>query len=415
MTYLVVEADGGSRGNPGIAGYGALVRDPASGAVLAERAAPLGRASNNVAEYTGLIEGLRAAEELAPGARIEVRMDSKLVVEQMSGRWKIKHADMRRLAEEAREVVSRIKAEGGSVTYTWIPRDRNKAADALSNKGMDGETIQRTRAEADDVSAGDSGDPAAVSRVATAPAPAPVSAGDSGDPAAASALASASVSETSEATLQRPRAADLGAPTRVVIVRHGLTDDNVAGRVTGRGGGDPALNAEGAHQARRAAEAIAVAVGDGEVAVVTSSLTRARQTAAVIASRLGVEPVVDDGWDEQSVGEWDGLTWAEIADRDASAPGRARSDESFGAPGGETFGQLRERVAQAWKRAACGDRAVVVVTHRGPIDAVLSEMLGVPRAMAARLGASPGSLAWLRVWADRGFMIDRLNDDAHLR
>ena len=99
---LIVEADGGSRGNPGVAGYGALVRDGETREVLAERAAPLGKESNNVAEYTGLIEGLRAVVDHAPGAAVTVRMDSKLVVEQMAGRWKVKHAGLVPLVEEAR-------------------------------------------------------------------------------------------------------------------------------------------------------------------------------------------------------------------------------------------------------------------------------------------------------------------------
>ncbi|MGL4743245.1 MAG: reverse transcriptase-like protein [Dermatophilaceae bacterium] len=140
---FTVEADGGSRGNPGIAGYGALVRDTDTGALLAERAEPLGTASNNVAEYRGLIAGLLAAVALDPGAEVLVRMDSKLVVEQMSGRWKIKHPDMRVLALEARDVARRISDGGGSVHYTWIPRADNAAADALSNIAMDGRTVDR--------------------------------------------------------------------------------------------------------------------------------------------------------------------------------------------------------------------------------------------------------------------------------
>lgn len=129
---LQVEADGGSRGNPGVAGYGALVRDPDTGEILMTDAAPLGRASNNVAEYSGLVAGLRMARDLDPEARVHVLMDSKLVVEQMSGRWKIKHEDMRRLAAEARAVLP-----AGRVTYEWIPRHRNKDADRLSNEAMD--------------------------------------------------------------------------------------------------------------------------------------------------------------------------------------------------------------------------------------------------------------------------------------
>lgn len=134
MTDLIVEADGGSRGNPGIAGSGALVKDPA-GRILAAVAVPLGTASNNVAEYTGLIEGLKLAREIDASAFVEVRMDSKLVVEQMSGRWKIKHEDMKRLAAEASGILSPMQ-----VTYTWIPRKDNGDADRLSNEAMDAVT-----------------------------------------------------------------------------------------------------------------------------------------------------------------------------------------------------------------------------------------------------------------------------------
>ena len=141
---LTVEADGGSRGNPGVAGYGALVRDTETGALLAERAEPLGKASNNVAEYRGLIAGLEAAHAIDPGAEVLARMDSKLVVEQMSGRWKIKHEDMRRLALQARDIAARITSAGGTVRYEWIPREINKDADALSNVAMDGRTVNRT-------------------------------------------------------------------------------------------------------------------------------------------------------------------------------------------------------------------------------------------------------------------------------
>jgi len=130
---LLVEADGGSRGNPGVAGYGAVVRDAATGEVLAEVSEPIGRATNNVAEYSGLLAGLRAAARLAPGAEAEVRMDSKLVVEQMSGRWQIKHPDLRKLAAEARQAARAL----GRVTYTWVPRERNTHADRLANQAMD--------------------------------------------------------------------------------------------------------------------------------------------------------------------------------------------------------------------------------------------------------------------------------------
>ena len=83
---FVVETDGGSRGNPGPAGFGAVVKDAASGEVLEEIAEAIGVATNNVAEYRGLIAGLEAAADLDAGAAVEVRMDSRLVVKQMSKR-----------------------------------------------------------------------------------------------------------------------------------------------------------------------------------------------------------------------------------------------------------------------------------------------------------------------------------------
>jgi probable phosphoglycerate mutase len=133
---LIVEADGGARGNPGPAGYGAVVCDAESGEVLAERSEALGIATNNVAEYQGLLAGLRAAAALAEARQVtevEVRMDSKLVVEQMSGRWKIKNEVLRPLAIEA----ARLVRELGTVRFTWVPRARNARADRLANQAMD--------------------------------------------------------------------------------------------------------------------------------------------------------------------------------------------------------------------------------------------------------------------------------------
>ena len=134
---LIVRADGGSRGNPGQAAYGALVYDAASGDVLNREGRHIGVASNNVAEYSGLIAGLEMARAINPSAAVDVRLDSKLVIEQMAGRWKIKHPDMKPLAARARELVP------PRVTWTWVPRSENSAADALVNKALDGDPLPR--------------------------------------------------------------------------------------------------------------------------------------------------------------------------------------------------------------------------------------------------------------------------------
>jgi len=128
---LIIYADGGSRGNPGQAAYGALVCE--GDTVLIEIAEKIGIATNNVAEYQGLIAGLRAANKIDPAAHIEARLDSKLVVEQMSGRWKIKNIPLAKLAMEAKKIHS-----PQLITFTWIPREENYEADRLVNLALDG-------------------------------------------------------------------------------------------------------------------------------------------------------------------------------------------------------------------------------------------------------------------------------------
>ena len=129
--HFTLTADGGSRGNPGAAGYGAVISE--SGNILAELFDVIGIATNNVAEYQVLIAGIRAANKIDPAAQIEARLDSKLVVEQMSGRWKIKNIPLAKLAMEAKKIHS-----PELITFTWIPREENHAADRLVNLALDG-------------------------------------------------------------------------------------------------------------------------------------------------------------------------------------------------------------------------------------------------------------------------------------
>jgi probable phosphoglycerate mutase len=134
---LIIEADGGSRGNPGPAAYGCLVKDALTNEVLFKEGKTLGITTNNVAEYSGLVAALVAAHEIDPNAQIEVRMDSKLVVEQMSGNWKIKHENMKGLVEKARNAFAQSQ-----VKYVWVPREDNLAADTLLNIALDAELNQ---------------------------------------------------------------------------------------------------------------------------------------------------------------------------------------------------------------------------------------------------------------------------------
>jgi probable phosphoglycerate mutase len=133
MPELIVEADGGSRGNPGVAAGGAVVVDESTGVLIAQIGVYVGHATNNVAEYSGMLAGVKfAIEHSSDDVGIVVRMDSKLVVEQMSGRWKIKHPDMAVLAAEAKSIIG-----NRAVSFVWVPRLDNARADAMANRSMD--------------------------------------------------------------------------------------------------------------------------------------------------------------------------------------------------------------------------------------------------------------------------------------
>ena len=375
---LVVEADGGSRGNPGPAGYGAVVRDGHSGDVLAELHESLGTTTNNVAEYSGLIAGLEKAADLEPGADVHVRMDSKLVVEQMSGRWKIKHPALQPLASRASTASRRL----GRVTYEWVPRARNSHADRLANLAMD--------------EAGDSGQ-AAGERLA-------------GERAAGS-------SPESQGPRPAPRpgpgwTAALSEPTTTVLLRHGATPLSAERRFAGRG--DIPLTETGKLQAKAAAQRLAVR--GGVELIVSSPLRRARLTADAVAASTGAPVEVDDGWIETDFGEWEGLSYAEAMERWPGEVTAWMNDTSIAPPGGESFAAAGRRVLAALDRLL--DRAepgrVVVVSHVTPMKTVIRHALLAPPAALRRMHLDVACLCEVDWYADGPVVVRSLNDTAHL-
>ncbi len=372
---VVVQADGGSRGNPGPAGYGAVVFDEA-GAVLAERAASIGRATNNVAEYSGLIAGLEAAHELG-ATTVTVRMDSKLVVEQLSGRWKIKHPDMKPLADKAFALVERFDA----VTFEWVPRARNKHADRLANEAMD---------------------EAAAGRVWTATAV---------DPQAAASVPAQDTRPTRQdpaAALPAPRD---GQPTRFLVVRHGETTYGAQARFTGRV--DVPLTERGTRQATAVARRIEPLE---PVVVLTSPLQRCLDTADAIAAGTGASVVVDDRLLDGVLGEWTGLRVDEIEQGWPAEFAAWRRDPHGAPPGGESFTEIRDRVRPLMTDALGTYRGhtVVLVTHAAVAKMILTTALQVDPAVAYRLRVDTGSLSGLTVAADGSLMVWAVNETGHL-
>ncbi|MRK02290.1 bifunctional RNase H/acid phosphatase [Aeromicrobium sp. S22] len=360
---VILEADGGSRGNPGPASYGALIRDAGTGRVIAQRGETIGRATNNVAEYSGLIAGLELYREHTPDARLEVRMDSKLVIEQMAGRWRIKHADMIPLAEKARRLAP------ADVTWTWVPRERNKDADALANAALDDERD------------GGSGVVSGSGTSAVAP-----SAPSTGWSAAG------------------------GRPTTLVLVRHGVTSATERKAFSGSTGDDHGLTDAGRQQADRAAAWIAER---GPVdAIVTSPLLRTRETAAVIGSDLGLDVSVESGLAETSFGDWDGYTFAEIQERWPEEMSAWLASTDVAPPGGESFAEVDRRITATREAllAAHPGETVVAVSHVTPIKLLVRHALGAPLASIYKMELSPASITTVAWWPDgnaslRGFNI----------
>ncbi|MFC6093645.1 bifunctional RNase H/acid phosphatase [Saccharothrix lopnurensis] len=387
---VVVEADGGSRGNPGPAGYGAVVLS-AAGDVLAERSAGLGVATNNVAEYQGLIAGLRAAAEVG-AAEVLVRMDSKLVVEQMSGRWKVKHPAMQPLFARARELAREFERVG----YEWIPRERNKRADRLANQAMDdqatGDRATGDRAT-DDRATGD--------RTGVARRPEPGQPGETGPGVGA--------------TAQAPPASWTGAvgePTRLHLLRHGQTELSVARRYSGRG--NPPLTGVGRGQAEAAARRLG---GLANVAAVVSSpLARARETARAVAEAAGAEATTHEGLIETDFGAWEGLTFTEAAERDPGLHRRWLSDPAVAAPGGESFDEVLRRVRRVKTDliARYGGADVVVVSHVTPIKQLLRTALDVGPSLLFRLHLDLASLSVVEFYPDGHASVRLVNDTSHL-
>ncbi|MFE1259058.1 bifunctional RNase H/acid phosphatase [Streptomyces albogriseolus] len=434
MREFVVEADGGSRGNPGPAGYGAVVSDAATGETLAEAAEYIGVATNNVAEYRGLLAGLRAARELDPEARVHVRMDSKLVIEQMSGRWKIKHPAMKPLAAEAATVLPQDR-----VTYEWIPRERNAHADRLANEAMD---------------AGKRGEPwsPAASRAGLdTPSAVPAPEGPPGDATAGAARVRAALASgagagtprgTGDASADTPvrdagaviadadrRAAqavatpssgwapaDMGTPATFVLLRHGETPLTPQKRFSGSGGSDPSLSDVGREQAEKVAAALA---RRGTVqAVVASPLARTRETARIVAARLGLDVAVEDGLRETDFGAWEGLTFGEVRERyPEDLDAWLASPDARPTGGGESFAATAARVAEARDKllAEYRGRTVLLVTHVTPVKTLIRLALGAPPEALFRMELSAASLSAVAYYADGNASVRLFNDTSHLR
>lgn len=369
---LIIEADGGSRGNPGISGAGAVVIDAATGSILREISEPVGIATNNVAEYKAVIFALEAAFEIDSNAEIVVRMDSKLVVEQMSGRWKIKHKDMISLGARVQQLVA-----SKSVQFFWIPREQNVLADALANRAMDGE------------------------------------------PAAAAAV---EFNQVAPSSIRAPQSS-VAEATTLIMVRHGRTALTESRKISGGAGENPDLSELGVKDANEVATELARVGTSGAfgflakpVVVIHSPIKRAAQTASLIATKLDAELFEIADLREISFGEWDGLTNEELFVGHEQHYQSWRGSYEVAPPGGESLKDFDLRVNRALDLVLerFAGKTVVVVAHVMPIRGLLRIANAADIAGYWRVNLGPASISIARFWGREAAEVVCINSTSHL-
>lgn len=358
-----------------------MVIDPATGQVIREIARYVGVATNNVAEYVALIAGLQAAQEINPDAEILVRMDSKLVIEQMSGGWKIKHPDMIALGAQVQELV-----RGKSVSWQWIPREQNSLADALANRAMD---------ELGDYDSGYSAKPGAFATEFNLAGP---------------------------SSIRAPRV--VAEPlTTLVLVRHGRTALTESHKISGGDGDDPSLSAAGRGDAAAAASVIRQLGKDGRwkhippvSAVVSSPMNRTRETAEIIAEQLGLSVHLNENLREIGFGDWDGLTNEEVAAASPELLEQWLGSYTIAPPNGESLEVFDVRINRARQQIVkeFAGKTVVAVAHVMPIRGFLKWAFDAGVSAYWRPQVAPCSLTIIRVWGDGAAEVLATNITSHL-
>jgi len=339
--------------------------------VLAEIGETIGVATNNVAEYSGLIAGLKLAAEIAPDAAIEVRMDSKLVVEQMSGNWKVKHPSMRPLAIEA----NRLAPIG--TTFTWVPRAQNSHADRLANEALDGVRD--------------------ATGLLGSPSPKPTR------------RRAASTSAPTQQPTQKPIGTlrgwspPGGPPTTLVLVRHGVTDHTTRKLFSGGlTSSNPPLNEEGRAQIRTTGEWLSP-LRDQFDAVIASPVRRTHESAELLAEILGHQVELEEGLAEMEFGAWDGLTFADVQEQFPDELSDWLGNLEHAPGGGESFRTVAERVLAGRDRIleSYAGRTVLVVSHVTPIKTLVADALGAPLEALFRMELSPASVTVISYFEGR--------------
>lgn len=347
---LFIYADGASRGNPGPASFGVSIVDQ-FGNTIAEFGEQLGIRTNNYAEYQGVIAALRYLATTSY-REITIRMDSKLVVEQLSGRWKVKNEDMRELVAEASRLLGPFDAK-----LEWIPREQNSRADQMANEALDHGDFQSV--------------PALIELAGIQPR-----------------------------SIRAPR--QHTEPVTLVLVRHGHTKVTERDLIAGGDGSDPELSELGESDALAAAAVIPELLSYFKLPaaseIIHSPMVRTTQTSEIIAKQLPVSLRQDERLREIGFGSWNGQDMTAITAQQPELVRNWQGSMSVRPEGGESIDDLVARVhplIEELSQSHAG-KTVVLVAHMMPVRTIAALSARGAASLYWSTNFSPGSVSIVR-------------------
>ncbi len=367
-SVIYLYADGASRGNPGPAAYGVHIED-AGGNPIADFGEGLGIATNNQAEYSGVIAGLRYLTT-TEYREVTIRLDSKLVVEQLSGRWKIKNSNMQELAIEAQGLLREFEAK-----FEWVPREQNSHADANANKALDDGNFSSSPA------------------------------------------ANIELSAIQPRSIRAPR--QYQEPTTIAVVRHGHTVNTEKNLISGGQGTDPQLSELGLFEANAAAEQLPLLLSEfglPELSVVYHSpMVRTTQTAEALAMGK-LEMLADARLKEIGFGDWEMLEMAQLETDEVELVSAWRGSLDVAPPGGESVNDMQGRVWSALEEIIDQNRgkSVGVATHMMPTRAFAAAAFRGAKNAYFNLNSSPGGISIYRFFDMKFAEVFVMNSCQHL-
>lgn len=348
---IILQADGASRGNPGPAAFGAVILDENRN-LLKELFAPLGEQTNNFAEYSAVIAGLEFISNNYSSVSLVIEMDSKLVIEQLAGRWKVNSSTLQELRARAFTLLAGMDYE-----LVWIPREQNSLADSAANKALDGVL--------------------------------------------------GTVIEIPEGVAQ-PRSIRANRqtilPTTIVLVRHGHTEHTEQNLISGSQGEDPALSALGLAEASAAAEEVNKLLDfyglPSIYEIYHSPQQRARETAQSIAHRNQIRLKADPRLKEIGFGDWEAVSMDEIESRNPELVSKWRESATVSPPNGESINELELRVGEALREIILGNqgKTIGIVTHMMPCRAIAKKALATTIRAHWSIQFAPASISIFRFY-----------------